>query len=328
MTGPEVISVSASTAELFVGGEIVVLDGLEPETTYLEQGCSFTTLEDLGPVRSRVATMNDVHFGETECGRQGDVVGTGISVEPGEPPYPETMNASVVADAAARAVDAVLVKGDLTDLGTAEEYEAFLNCYLPVFGPSLTWVRGNHDSYPGGDYAAWPLQIVDVPGARLLLLDTAREYRIDGAVSTAQVAGVVEAAREVSVPVLVFGHHPVALDDGELGEKHTINPADSSALLEALEPLDQVLGYFAGHTHRCRRRQWGHLALVEVASVKDFPGAWAEYQIHDAGVTQVLHRASAPAAVAWAERTRELYGGLYGAFAAGNLEDRSFVLRR
>jgi len=60
--------------------------------------------------------------------------------------------------------------------------------------------------------------------------------------------------------------------------------------------------------------------------VKDFPGGWAEYRVHERGIAQVFHRVQAPEAVAWAERTRRMFGGLYGAYAMGRLEDRSFVV--
>ena len=41
--------------------------------------------------------------------------------------------------------DAVVVKGDLTDTGRPEEYEAFLEVYGEL-GPRMRHVRGNHDA--------------------------------------------------------------------------------------------------------------------------------------------------------------------------------------
>jgi len=40
----------------------------------------------------------------------------------------------------------------------------------------------------------------------------------------------------------------------------------------------------------------------------------------------MFHRASSPAAVAWAERTRGMFGGFYAPYALGELSDRSFVI--
>jgi Icc protein len=59
-----------------------------------------------------------------------------------------------------------------------------------------------------------------------------------------------------------------------------------------------------------------------VASVKEFPGCWAEYRVFEGGILQVVRRVSEPAALAWAERTRALYGGTYPGYAFGSLGDR------
>ena len=87
-----------------------------------------------------------------------------------------------------------------------------------------------------------------------------------------------------------------------------------------------VVADVAGNTHRNRCRWVGGVALAEVACVKDFPGAWAEYHVHERGIAQVVRRAMAPAAVAWAERTRAMFAGHYAAYAMGRLEDRAFVV--
>ena len=96
-----------------------------------------------------IATANDVHFGEIECGRTGDpdadAVGPILRAAPGEPPYPEMMNHAVVAEIAQLDPDAVVVKGDLTDVGTEDQYAAFLATY-GVFGDRMYHVRGNHDA--------------------------------------------------------------------------------------------------------------------------------------------------------------------------------------
>ena len=59
--------------------------------------------------------------------------------------------------------------------------------------------------------------------------------------------------------------------------------------------------------------------------MKDFPGTWAEYEVYDGGVVQIVHRISSPEALAWSEQCRGLYAdfGLdYTSYALGRLEDR------
>jgi hypothetical protein len=66
---------------------------------------------------------------------------------------------------------------------------------------------------------------------------------------------------------------------------------------------------------------------VEVACVKDFPGSWAEYRVHEGGVAQVHHRIGAdPAARRWSERCRAMFGGHYPSYALGAESDRGFVI--
>src|SRR6476620_5295844 len=103
----------------------------------------------VGRLLATIATANDVHFGETESGKTGDpatdAIGPVLRASPDATPYPELMNGAVVDEMLALDPDVVVVKGDLTDSGRAEEYEAFLACYGRL-GERLHHVRGNHDA--------------------------------------------------------------------------------------------------------------------------------------------------------------------------------------
>jgi hypothetical protein len=106
-----------------------------------------------------------------------------------------------------------------------------------------------------------------------------------------------------------------------------INPDDSEKLVEVFARRRSLVGYFAGHTHRNRVRRFaatGDTPWVEVACVKDFPGAWAEYRVFEGGILQVHRRISTPEALAWTEKTRGMFGGAYYHYAFGRLEDRCF----
>ncbi len=170
-----------------------------------------------------------------------------------------------------------------------------------------------------------------MPGATLALLDTARLHRVNGSLSSDQIDWLDELASRVDGPVLVFGHHHVwsPEHDPRHDDYFGIVPADSEALFEVFARRPNLAGYFAGHTHRNRRvhvAAAGGAPFVEVASVKDFPGSVAEYRIHEGGVLQVFRRISSPEALAWTEKTRQMYEGGYGAYAFGHLADRCFAM--
>ncbi|MEI6700691.1 MAG: metallophosphoesterase [Actinomycetota bacterium] len=324
----EVIAVGPRSATLFSNGTVRHLTDLLPSTSYVDGGLSFETGPDLGDLLSVVVTMNDVHFGELECGKINGSTNGVLSVAPGTTPYPERMNTSACEDALGLKPDAVVVKGDLTSFGTLEEFGDFRRCYEMTFGNRLTYVRGNHDSFPGLDYASWPVQLVDVPGLRIVLLDTSRQGEVGGFLDAEQLTALSTAARSTSSTVIVMGHHPIVLPEVSSDGHRNLNPSDSQQLLGVMLSHPNVVAYAAGHTHRCRKIDVEGIAMVEVASVKDFPGAFAEYQVYEKGIVQLIHRASSKEAVEWAERTRDMFAGLYGPYAMGTLADRSFTLPR
>jgi 3',5'-cyclic-AMP phosphodiesterase len=325
----ELVSVAPDFVELFVHGRVVRVDGLSPGRDYQLAGVPFRTTEDLGELHCVFATGNDVHFGETTCGKVGDGAGQEVfSVADGEPPYPEVMSIAVVADVARLAPAAVVVKGDLTNDGVDEDYDRFLRVWGDAFGARLVHVRGNHDCYRGQNFAAWPCQARRLEGVTLAVLDTARPHEVGGFVDDDQLEWLDELGRTADQPVVVLGHHPVWIPGSERRTESYLAMAaeDSARLVEVLARRRSLTSYLAGHTHRNQCHWMGGMPFVEVACVKDFPGGWAEYRVYDGGIAQVFHRAQAPDAVAWAERTRAMFGGYYGPFAMGALSDRSFVI--
>jgi len=305
-------------------------DDLRPGTEYEFHGVRCTTLSPPpGELLCRIATVNDVHFGEVECGRiDHHTEGPILRPVPGEPPYPETMNRAVVAEIAALEPTAVIVKGDLTNDGLPEEFAAFQQCY-GGFGDRLHTVRGNHDGYRGqtdyrGDH--W----VDLPGVSVALLDTAVARRPNGNLSTEQIEWLDTHLASADRPVLVMGHHqqwiPSSPATPRSPDYFGIVPDASDALSDVFARRPRALAYTSGHTHRHRVRHMSCGApTIEIGCVKDFPGTWAEYRVHEGGVQQLVHRISAPAALAWSERCRYLYSdfGLdYAGYALGRLEDR------
>jgi 3',5'-cyclic-AMP phosphodiesterase len=323
------------------------VEGLEPGTQYplVVDGAAnsewlpptFTTLErPPGRLQATIATANDVHFGEVECGRLGDLgteeLGPILRSEPGDPPYPEVMNRAVIDEMHRLDPDAVIVKGDLTDAGREHEFEAFLDAY-GALGERMQWVRGNHevktDPQFAAGYAPYP---VHLDGVTLAVVDTVIPGTDRGELSSDQVAWLDDLAGSVATPLLVFGHHHVwNLDADHRSDRYFgINPEDSEALAGVVARHENIAGYFAGHTHRNRVRRFRvarDVPFVEVACTKDYPGGWGEYRVYEGGFTQMVRRAAAPDAMAWSEKTRQMFAGLYRDYALGPLGDRCFTVR-
>jgi 3',5'-cyclic AMP phosphodiesterase CpdA len=335
---PEVSTVADDEVVIHAGAEVRTYDGLAPATDHDLDGVDVRTLDRPGgELLCRFATVNDVHFGETECGMiEGSEVGPVLRVADGEPPYPEVMNAAAVAEIAAADPALVVAKGDLTTRGTAEEYERFLAVYGGAFGDRLVHVRGNHDAMAGIAQGLEGIPLtVDLPGVRLAVLDTVTPGTDRGRITPDQLAWLDEAgatAEGDGLPMLVFGHHHCWDPGATVRPKDYfgINPDDSEALLAVVARRRAIKGYFAGHTHRNRVRRFprvtGDVPFVEVACVKDYPGSWAEYRVYEGGILQIHRRLSTPAALAWSEACRALFAGAYPMYALGRIEDRCFAL--
>jgi 3',5'-cyclic AMP phosphodiesterase CpdA len=328
---PEVTTVADDEVVVFRGPHAEVRGGLPPDTEVDLGHRIVRTLPRRGERLATITTVNDVHFGETVCGHLDGADLPTFSVEPGATPYPEVMSAGAVRAMAAVDPDAVVVKGDLTSNGTIEEYERFLQVYGGAFGDRLVHVRGNHESYNDLAAADWPTQERQLDGAVVALLDTSRSRTVNGRLSTDQLDWLDELGARAEAPVLVFGHHPVwdPTNEPRTEDVFGLLPDDTEALVEVFARRPSLALYAAGHTHRnhvVRFERAPHVPFVEVACVKDFPGSWAEYRVHDDLVLQIHRRIDDPAALDWSERTRGIWGGGYPGYALGRLEERCFAV--
>jgi predicted phosphodiesterase len=325
----EIVSVTATQVTFLEDGAIRVIDGLFPGTTQDVDGFAVTTLEQPGTFIGSIATTNDIHFGETICGQiLGTDIGPVFSVPEGAEPYPTMMNRHAVAEITAYDPMAVVVKGDISDEGRPEEFASFLDLYGGAFEDRLLYVRGNHDSYRGQKFADWSFQERHLDGVIVALLDTARVGETNGSLSNEQIEQLDELGSRADRPVLVMGHHPLwdATTEIRSDEVFGLKPGPSQALLEVFSRRQQLVTYAAGHTHRNRVVEVGGVPFVEVASLKEFPGAWCEYQVFDGGILQIVRRVQHEDALAWSEQTRFMFEGGFGDYAWGTLEERCRML--
>lgn len=337
----DVTTVADDLIVIHNGEQVFRYEGLIPNTEYELHGRFITTLQrPEGRLLCRVATVNDIHFGETEAGRIDDNPDGPIQrVGAGEPPYPQTMNRAAVDEIVAIEPSAVIVKGDLSQDGQPDEWAAFEAIYRSAFGDRLFVVRGNHDAYKMQSSYAGD-QWIDLPGLSVALLDTVIPGTTTGTLTTEQMTWLDDGAASAAAagrPVIAMGHHQQWIGGGEASESRGDNyfglhPTASDALAEVAGRRPSIIAYTAGHTHRHRVRPMHNVAStlsIEIGCVKDFPGTWAEYRVYEGGVMQVVHRISAPDALRWSERCRHLYSDFgidYETYALGQLSDRCLIL--
>ena len=66
--------------------------------------------------------------------------------------------------------------------------------------------------------------------------------------------------------------------------------------------------------------------MTEVGSTKDYPGTWTGYVVHEGGIRQLVHRVEEPSCLAWTDRTRRAFGGVWRWWSPGTLADRCFTI--
>ena len=306
------------------------VEGVVPDGRWLPAQVRTLVRSRRGRLLATVATANDVHFGETECGKTGDpatdAIGPVLRSAPGEPPYPELMNGAIVDEMLALDPDVVVVKGDLTDTGKAEEYEAFLACYGRL-GARMHHVRGNHDAMRDPEMAR----------AGRAVRDRARRRDAGGARHRRARVGRRRARRRAASAGSTTSRAPrrircscsrttprstTDLDYGLIDRRprraaRRVRPRARTS--SATSPGTRT------PTTSCVTPRGRDVPFVEVACAKDYPGAWAEYRVHEGGYTQVMRRVAAPDARDWSERARHMIQGIYRDLVLGTIDDRCFT---
>jgi Icc protein len=280
----------------------------------------------------RFATFSDTHIGCTYFGFLGRMH---------EPPAPEPHAVlclrSAVRDALAWGARLLLVKGDVTHTSAIEEWAAVGQELAGVPVP-VAVVPGNHDVHKSrtvdpqeglalhGLHLVHGVEVMDVPGARLVLADTAIPGSNRGRIAELQDQIVRRCARASGPAVIALHHHierhalPVYLPRG-------IPAREGRAFLAAVAAANPRSFVTTGHSHRYRRHRDDPLPWTEVGSTKDFPGGWAGYAVHEGGLRQVVRRVNDPAVLPRLEHTRRAALGAWQHWSPGSLDDRCFTIR-
>lgn len=162
--------------------------------------------------------------------------------------------------------DALVLTGDLTDFGRAEEYEHLANLLAPLDMP-VYLLPGNHDdrdqmrrSFASHAYlgtSGFTQYSVRVGGIRLVALDTVETGQSGGVLSPDRLEWLAgELARDATTPTVIAMHHPPF---GTL-----IGHMDRIGLAQGADKLESIIAkhgnverVICGHLHRTILRRFG-----------------------------------------------------------------------
>lgn len=161
-------------------------------------------------------------------------------------------NSSAHLWASGKAVDAVLLSGDLTEDGNSEDYRALKNALQEVFpGTPIIAALGNHDC-KSAFYEGWLQQkntapyhhVVSFPELQIIVLDNADPERFpNGRITEDTCIWLKKKLEEAGEkPVLLMMHHQVINAD-------VVPPCSYPPQFTALVERKNVLGICCGHTH-------------------------------------------------------------------------------
>ena len=346
-SSPHDLTVAVGTRAVRVtnrgGAGALELDGLTPESEYrvtvsiagtheILARTRFRTLGALAGVElTRFATISDLHFGRKTFG----ICKTLTEVPQPAEPHPVRCARAAIHEAERWGAATLVVKGDITERGQRDEWRQANETLGKATVPLLA-LAGNHDTCRvrqiepsfGFDVpdAIWvdDVAILDLPGIRLVLVDTAVPRKSRGAISHRADAAIT-AVREAQGAAMVMTHQH--LQPYPVPHHHPLGISHRQAkpFLDTLAELDKPVVVSSGHSHRNRARRHGSVLLTEVGSTKDYPGVWAGYVVTEGGIRQVVRRVAEPSAIQWTEHTGRAVGGVWRRWSPGRLHDRSFT---
>ena len=299
-------------------------------------------------------------MGETVAGLVGGSTIVGIQQVPGLPPYPEVMLESLVTDASMLGARYLLAAGDITaeavplDLSRAGQLLNGFGGYRDDYFVT----RGNHDrAHTGAAYSScrigqwqgndcfhdqfFPGQEPtyfrrDLLGLRVLGIDTydkPGKGSDAGELSPDQLAWFRDQlATERDQPTIVFGHHPLVVQDSAfpITPSNSLDATQAAAILGDYAANPGVFLHHAGHTHRNKRTispLAPEVTMQEIAAGKEYPGGFSLLRLHEGGFALNFYKSRSDLAREWSERSRQEILGHWPQFALGtSVADRNTVV--
>lgn len=344
---PVALRVGDTRVEVEGGGPgAVVIDGLEPDTTYTVQvatpglptGRVHQQVRTLAPPPGeelfRFATISDIHLGLRSFGYRRTLV---ERPEP-EVPHPERCAGAALDELVRWGARLLVTKGDLTNRGQRAEWEALERLLAPLSIPVMVTL-GNHDVARtagrvdpraalahAGRRAPDPVDHLDVPGLRVITADSTAGGHHAGHVAHLgePVTALASEAARTGLPVFLALHHYLVRLPVQTFWPPGVPAREAKPFLDSLATANPAALVTSGHTHRHRRFHHGPIVLTEVGSPKDYPGTWAGYVVHEGGIRQVVRRITRPDVLRWTDYTARAALGAWGLWSPSVRSHRCF----
>jgi hypothetical protein len=186
-----------------------------------------------------------------------------------------------------------------------------------------------HDHFFPGDEPTYLSR--ELRGLRVIGLDTYDKPGRGsdaGALSADQLAWFrAELARERDQPTIVFGHHPLIVENSPFPTSAS-NTLDAAQVATILDDYSQTPGPFlhhAGHTHRNKRTISAvapGVTMQEIAAGKEYPGGFSLLRLYTGDFALNFYKTRSRPARAWSER-------IWPQFALGSsVSDRNTMVAR
>ncbi len=281
----------------------------------------------------RIATVSDLHVGETSFGYLHT-----IAESPDTPPHnAHSLRAAraAVREALDWGAQRLVAKGDIVD----QSHPGHWDDIIPIFESApipVHLIAGNHEvkkrrSIEPRDalidttiHYTERLDVITQPDANVILVNSTIPNHEAGRLSNIE-DDLVTALTECDGGALVLLHHHLLAGHALAAWPVGVPSQEANALLSRVAAIHPATMFSSGHVHRNRLRHFGAIPLTSVGSAKDYPGVWAGYVFHEGGIRQVIKRVSKPSVLAWTERTGDALGGFYRHWTPSTLTKRCFT---
>lgn len=319
------------------GPGVADLVGLRPDAAYTVEVAGHclaarTVAPPPGRELYRFMTLSDMHLGLDHFGLFRKM----REREPVEEIHTLRCTRAALDEGLAWGAQHLVLKGDLVDRGTPDEYD-LLGKVLAEAGLPVEAIPGNHEVKPyrevdhpeafaglGLTVAPERLHTIDLPGLRVALVDSTtfdvNAPRLDHAVDA------MADALDGRPALVVLHHHLLRLPFSVLWPPGVPGPL-ARRFLDAVADASPAALVASGHTHRHVTRKHRHVVVTETGSPKDHPGTWTGYVVYEGGLRQVVRRVGRPDAIGWTEHSRRAAGGAWGHWSPGRLDHRCLTLQ-